>query len=378
MANNMLYISAVDKYDPKSIGIMKKIHGQCKAFKRYFDVVDLLWVSESGTVYIECSQKEEILGEFRKHRSLSLSFWKYLNTLDRLKGYQLYYVRFDSLNREFYRFIKAKKIILEIPTYPIFNERLITSIRNVKRDRNIIKFLMSVVSILACMMYSLVAKWNIKNVVLSCEYKKAFFIKAIQISNAVDVELIDRKIKRSNDPRFYTLCAIANLSYWHGYDRMIYSIHRSKRKDIKFLIVGDGIEKQHLQDLVNELKLNDQVEFLGAVQGDMLYDRLQEVDVGVDSLGLYRKGIKVVSSLKSKEYLALGIPFITVGDSSFNGDEEFMFVVKNSADEIDMDSIIAFMDRCRQNKYYEERMKELARTKFTWDIQVDKIIKAAR
>ena len=59
------------------------------------------------------------------------------------------------------------------------------------------------------------------------------------------------------------------------------------------------------------------------------------MDIGVSSLGLYRKGLSEASDLKTREYLARGLCTIGVGkDPDFDENSKYRFVVSNS-DSID-------------------------------------------
>ena len=131
------------------------------------------------------------------------------------------------------------------------------------------------------------------------------------------------------------LLAVANVSFWHGYDRMIRAIHELAKDPraprVTFTIVGNGEELPYLQGLAAELGVRDRVSFLPPHEGAALQSLYEQHHIAVGSLGLHRKGLRSAAELKSREYCAVGIPFITSGrDVDFDDTADFRFVVSQS------------------------------------------------
>ena len=85
--------------------------------------------------------------------------------------------------------------------------------------------------------------------------------------------------------------------------------------------------------------------------GDDLDKIYNKVDIGICSLGCYKKGIYWSSELKSREYLSKGIPIV----AGINIDilkvisKEFYLQFPNDDSEINLEEIIDFYDKIYKN-----------------------------
>ncbi|MDD3213063.1 MAG: glycosyltransferase, partial [Eubacteriales bacterium] len=113
------------------------------------------------------------------------------------------------------------------------------------------------------------------------------------------------------------LLALASMSGWHGYDRILRSLAAYQGDaDVRIEFVGgegDG-SLAKWRALSGELGLADRVTFHGALYGDALNAAVASCDVGVGSLGMYRYGLAQGMTLKLREYMARGLPFVTAVD----------------------------------------------------------------
>ena len=163
--------------------------------------------------------------------------------------------------------------------------------------------------------------------------------KTILIGNGIDVASIPMRTMRPTWPSSeLRLVAVAQLSNWHGYDRVIRAINEfNKRINSKFVIfftiVGTGDEYHNLSNLTKTLGIEDRVIFTGSLQGSKLYEKYAESHFAVSSLGLHRIGLKCSSVLKAREYCAIGIPFLCTGvDPDFADELSFRYVVNSDDD----------------------------------------------
>ena len=85
----------------------------------------------------------------------------------------------------------------------------------------------------------------------------------------------------------------------------------------------------------------------GAMHGEALDALYETCALGIDSLARHRSGIHVLSSLKSREYGAKGLPMINSCKIDIFEDG-FPYLLRVPADEspVDMQAVIAFYDRC--------------------------------
>lgn len=134
------------------------------------------------------------------------------------------------------------------------------------------------------------------------------------------------------------LIAVAQLADWHGYDRMLYALAELKKQnlpcEVTFTVVGDGEALPHLKNLATALNL-DNVRFTGSLTGQALDNQFETAHIGVASLGLYRVGLNEAAVLKTREYLARGLPVLAVGsdpDFRTGSSEKFRFKISNDGD----------------------------------------------
>jgi glycosyltransferase involved in cell wall biosynthesis len=95
-----------------------------------------------------------------------------------------------------------------------------------------------------------------------------------------DVEKMERKF---NFSRKKIVLFVGALEKRKGIEFLIRSlpIVREKISEMKLVIVGNGSEKTHLQDLACNLGIKDYVNFKGQINDDQLYDMYEQCDVFV-------------------------------------------------------------------------------------------------
>ncbi|MDD3214465.1 MAG: hypothetical protein PHY64_12365, partial [Eubacteriales bacterium] len=88
----------------------------------------------------------------------------------------------------------------------------------------------------------------------------------------------------------------------------------------------------------------------------------------VGSLGMYRYGLAQGMTLKLREYMARGLPFVTaVDDPALPNDADFALRVSNDDSPIDMAAIVAFALRVKSSADASERMRAYAQAHLSWE-----------
>lgn len=180
--------------------------------------------------------------------------------------------------------------------------------------------------------------------------------KTVEVGNGIDVSAVEPRASAPAWPApVLRLIAVATVSQWHGYDRLLRAIKlftdRPNRPfDAHVTIVGDGPALAGLRALSASLGLDDRVTFTGIVTGDALRTLYAQSHLAVSSLALHRIGLSTASVLKAREYCAIGIPFIASGhDPDFSGPLDFRFVVSATEDPRDVaDTFSAFAHVAQQ------------------------------
>ena len=194
--------------------------------------------------------------------------------------------------------------------------------------------------------------------------------KTVEIGNGIDVSAVEPRASAPAWPApVLRLVAVATVSKWHGYDRLLRAlkafVERPDRPfDVHVVIAGEGPELGGLRQLSTSLGLDDRVIFAGSVTGAPLRDLYANSHLAVSSLGLHRIGLSTASVLKAREYCAVGIPFIASGhDPDFSNGLDFRFVVSATEDTRDVvNALEAFagaahrIDRAAMRRYASDHL----------------------
>ena len=359
----------------RDFNLKKKFDGQLNAFRNLgFDVYYIGF--DDNYLYLINNDKKTMLGKTHS------SFPSYLHTLfynDLHKAaikamesekFDYVYWRSAPLWKSSVRVAnKAKKseatLIYEIPTFPPNKEAQLSRLRTlfVKYSDRYTKQLHSLVD------YYVLIGEDAGGV-----YKGK---PAINIENGIDISNVPlRKPTAENDT--VNILALATMSYWHGYDRLIKSMadyKGSKRVVIHMVGGNDGGYLYEWKDLANSLGVSDKVLFHGHLTGDNLEEMFNLCDIGVNSLAMYRKGFSVTMELKTREYVARGLPFVCAVDdpSLANIDDQKWLQVENNDSIPDMEKIVDFALRMKKDDTHVSALREIAENRMTWEKQYKKV-----
>lgn len=180
--------------------------------------------------------------------------------------------------------------------------------------------------------------------------------RTINISNGVDMDSIPLH-RPTPTPGEIHILGVAEVHYWHGFDRMIAGLGEyynkvERPREIFFHIVGgvaqsemhDSVHAPGFAELIERYGLGDRVIFHGQLHGDALDAVFDRCSFAVGSLGRHRSGITDIKTLKNREYATRGLPFIySERDSDF---DDKPYVMKAPADEspIDVRAVLDFID----------------------------------
>jgi len=190
-------------------------------------------------------------------------------------------------------------------------------------------------------------------IVTFSDEEEIFGQRTIRISNGVDFDSIPlhQPLTISPKPSELHLIGVAEVHYWHGFDRLIAGIgeyyDNGGNRDVFFHIVG-GVHPNDMAKtflpLIEKSHLQDRIIFHGQLFGDELTKVFNQCQFAIGSLARHRSGITVIKTLKNREYATRGIPFIySEQDRDF---DQQPYILKAPADEtpIDIQQIIDFMD----------------------------------
>lgn len=193
---------------------------------------------------------------------------------------------------------------------------------------------------------------------------------AMNILNGVDVARFSLHQPRTDEADIHML-ALASMSRWQGYDRLIRAMaaYQGPEKAILHMAGedGDGSLAQW-RALAEELGIADQVVFEGPMYGNQLDELVARCDIGIGGLGLYRKNQFVSMPLKLREYMACGLPFVYAVDDPLMPDEpRFCLRIPNDDTLPDMALLISFAKQAKADTEVPALMQTYAREHMSWE-----------
>ena len=350
MSNKSLLYIAFKDFSNLHFGANSKVFSQCRSFEKYGYEVDLIGRCGSDSVLIDCSGNKTILLQNKfflsnnRFRNLAAkNTHKAAKSFVEGKKYDACYIRYDFSDRGLISLLKvlkkhARRIILELPTYPYEGENQKGILNKIKLciDKHYRKYLSNYIDYI---------------VTFYDGYREIFGVPVIVIPNGFDfstMKLVNSELHKDE----IHIIAVSSMREWHGYERMIEGIknyykHSNNLDNFVLHLVGNGREYKKYKSLVEQYHLEDHIIMEGPLHGEQL-DKLYELcGIGVDSLARHRSGITVLSSLKSREYGAKGLPIINSCKIDII-DDDFPYLLKVPSDEtpIDMSEVAAFYHRC--------------------------------
>lgn len=263
------------------------------------------------------------------------------------EGIEFVYIRsFNNANPMTIGLVKklksaGMKVVMEIPTYPYDKEYDGTS-WSVKTNLHIDQ-----------LFRKQLAK-QVDRIVTFSDADTIFGQKTIRISNGIDFSQIPIQQKTPRKTNELHLLGVAEVHYWHGFDRLIAGLGKYYQKEqqvkVCFHIVG-GVANGEMHGnennpgfklFIDKYNISEYIYFHGPRFGNELDNIFNECDFAIGSLGRHRTGIDKIKTLKNREYAARGIPFIySETDEDF---DSMPYVLKAPADDtpVDIEKLINF------------------------------------
>lgn len=327
-------------------GISKKIRYQVKALRDCGMEVSLCYydIDHSGKWYIETSQETIVLKDLGTNVLSKIKkriCVKHIENYIHEQGIEFVYMRsFHNANpftigmiRRIKRDNKVK-VVMEIPTYP-YDQEYIT--RRMKSELFVDKIFR----------HRLAAQTD--GIVTFSNYPEIFGKRTIRISNGIDFDAIPLKTHLNDTTHELHLIGVAEVHYWHGYDRLVQGLanyyHTQPQFKVYFHIVGaltGEREREEILPAIAQNQLEPYVLLHGARHGAELNELFEKADFGIGSLARHRSNITHIKTLKNREYAARGLAFIySEIDDDF---EQQPYVLKAPADDspIDIDRLVSF------------------------------------
>ena len=197
----------------------------------------------------------------------------------------------------------------------------------------------------------------------------------ITIGNGINVDSIPKKTSSDlNEGSLHLLC-VANVSRWHGLDRVLRGMAEYKGPvKIHLHIVGDGRELPAIKEMVKAASLEDNVTFYGPLHGRELDELFNRSDIAIGSLAIHRIRMREASILKAREYCARGIPFL-YGTDDADFPPGFPYILRIPPDEspVDIAGVTRFAKTVYADRDFSVKMREFAEESLDWSVKAQKL-----
>ena len=195
---------------------------------------------------------------------------------------------------------------------------------------------------------------------------RSFNHDSVVISDMVDNQIYSFSGQNKNTSPFVYV-AVGNLVPIKALDKLVESFAKVN-DDARLVIIGDGPEKENLQNKINELGLDAQVSLMGQLNRQQINEIYQDSNVFVLPSQSETFGVSYIEAMYA------GLPVIATrcgGPESFVDENNGMLVEVNNVDEL-----AEAMCRIRENynKYNPVQISEICREKFAPEVVAERII----
>ena len=308
-------------------GIERKVRAQHKALSQDLDceLVILPPVEYSGSILEKIVRRLPLTAAWRK--------WKYRGEFN---DADFIYIRQVYHDASFVRWLRAIRrqnpgirIIYEVPTYPYEQQ----SSRN-----------------LSGLAFRLKERANCKRaakyfdrIVTFYGQKQIWNVCCLPLMNGFDFSSVSPGDRVLSDE--IHIVSVAQNAFWHGYQFMLEGMRKyyasGGGKTVVYHMVGDVLPEH--KRIVEEYQLQDHVIFHGRLSGNALYDVYGRCSLGLNVLGIPADGNPKSSSLKSREYGAMGLPVVSsIPIDYLPEDYRYLCLLPTRDEAVDMETIIRF------------------------------------
>ena len=281
----------------------------------------------------------------------------------------LYFRRIESSVKLLKKLSEIKKInprirlIMEIPTYPF------------KAEENRKRSLKSKVSIFIGEKF--LHKY-VDRITLCAQIDKIehlYGIRVIHFMNGVDFDMLPVNTNECHAGGDIHMICVSGCMYSHGYDRMIagmkaYYESEAAPRNVYFHVVGTGEYLDSYKQLAAKSEaLKDKVIFYGRKTGKELDEIYAKCNMAVAHLATHRIGLYQMSSLKSREYVARGIPMVSSSmlDTCNQETEKYFLFVPEDETPVNIHEVVKFYDKVYAEENVHEKIRNLFAGLCDWD-----------
>ncbi len=330
------------EYSDCADGVQKKVRAQADAFERLGNEVHCVFYFHNKVTLSKTNCTDYITLDEHNGCSKRMYFWKKVKELVSY-DYDLVFIRYSFIDIQVLGVLKkihgcGVPAVIEIPSIetPLYMYKGFARIQY-RIDQVLGK---------KCKKY-------VNKVLYIGEGKrKALGCTAYPIPNGIPYGF--DHIERTGyvcEKKVIRLLAVSMMGKSRGFDRVIrgcINYYKNKNRTIRIEVsfVGEGECLEELRKMTAANGLEDCIFFRGKLSGEALEKEFKEASLGIGGLGLFHLGACVCSTLKIKEYLLRGLPFIYAGrEAGIPPDFKYALNIENCDVPVDMDQVVRFAGR---------------------------------
>lgn len=356
-----------------TLGITRKVYSEIKSFRKCGYNVYYSGYLKDGVAIFDNQNKIIHQKKYSVNNSviihiirrtmlmnLCISFLKDSNI-----PFEISYVRYHFFDKKYVQLLsalksKSKTVVIEAHSAPKFPKKLSLMTYVGWKDKR----------------WNNKAKLYVDLVASMSDEEKLWGINVVKIANGIDVDSIKiHDYKGEKDE--INLIAVSFESAVHGYDRVLRGIRKyydeGGKRSIHFHIVGSTMSST--RSMIKKLSLEDRCFAYGPLANSALDEIYNKANIGVGCLANHRIGSMYGSALKTKEYIAKGIPFIYGWKEKVLESFKYGLNFELCEEPVDMGQVIGFYDNLPKDGLPKEIRNHLGAGD-TWDYQIKKVINA--
>ena len=200
---------------------------------------------------------------------------------------------------------------------------------------------------------------------LEVKKSKCIHIPHKTISNGINLDKVEFTKFKKFDGKTLDIIFVASYFYpWHGLNIILDALENYNGSvKINLNLVGEVSKKDKI--IISNLKNNKvKINLLGKKDGkdldDIFYNSTIAIStIAISTIAISTKKMKQACPLKTREYIARGIPFIYgYEDVDLKGNEKFVF--KINPNNLDFNQIIDFANKVSQDENISFEMRDFA------------------
>lgn len=366
-------------------GVDKKTEAQAEAIRnlniRNFDFYILnpstSKTTKNGVIFKKCTSKKSVF----KYLDFifGYNFWRYnfIKKSVELKKYDYIILRYPKADKSGISFFRKNNVITEHHGNEIVEFRL-----EIAKSKSLILKLAKLLRLSLEKKYGSKLLQNAKgfigmsDTICNIELAKLSQKKpAIAISNGIDNQSVEfTKFKPYHKPKNFNIIFLASTAApWHGLERIIDSLNNySGDTKITLHIIGNFNQR---------FDCNAEIKYYGVLENDKLDEVMTKMHTAISTMALYYKKMNEASALKTREYIARGIPFIMAyNDTDLMAhppEKKFFLQFPNDDSPIDFNKVIDFVKEINEKYQPGELsayMRSYAEKYLDWKVKMKQYV----